>query len=162
MSRKPGHTYYEEMQALMEEYVAASDRHQVTTQEVMRWAIDTGRWVPPPHLVLKQASEELARALREEYVIDQQGRKVRVKHAARVSRDGVQQSLWADSRDPAVPPGHIETALKQRRQQIVGDCYQLKMDTDSYNQNWNAGRPVQMVFDFTLDLEELEASGAAA
>ncbi len=113
-------------------------------------------------LLLSKAAEDVARAMREEYAIDPQGRRVRVKHAARVVEDGVQQSLWADFRDPAVPRSHIELALKQRREQIVGDCFQLKMDTDSYNQNHNPGRTIQMVFDFTLDLEELEASEGAA
>ena len=70
--------------------------------------------------------------------------------------------MWADHRDPNVPPGHIELALKQRRQQIVGDCYQLKIDADSYNENHNKGRAVQLVFDFTLDLEELDVSHKAA
>jgi hypothetical protein len=45
--------------------------------------------------------------------------------------------------------------LKQRRHQIVGDCHQLKMDVDSYNQNYNHGVQIVMIFDFTLDMEEL-------
>lgn len=85
-----------------------------------------------------------------------------MKHAARIVEDAVQTSLWADHRDPAVPRGHIELAFKQRRQQIVGDCHQLKMDTDSYNQNYNKGKQIAMIFDFTLDLAEMEASKAAA
>ena len=48
-------------------------------------------------------------------------------------------------------------AFQQRRQQIVGDCRQLKADTDSYNENNNTGKPIQMVIDFTDDLAELEA-----
>jgi hypothetical protein len=47
-------------------------------------------------------------------------------------------------------------AFQQRRQQIVGDCRQLKSDVDSYNENRNPSSPIQMVFDFTLDLVELE------
>jgi hypothetical protein len=31
---------------------------------------------------------------------------------------------------------------------------------DSYNENANAGKPIQMVFDFTQDLAELEALDA--
>ena len=36
------------------------------------------------------------------------------------------------------------------------DCRQLKLDLDSYNQNFNSGKPIQGVFDFTDDLTELE------
>jgi hypothetical protein len=51
----------------------------------------------------------------------------------------------------------MEIAFQQRRQQIVGDCNQLKIDVDSYNENRKPTRPIQMVFDFTPDLKETEA-----
>jgi hypothetical protein len=47
--------------------------------------------------------------------------------------------------------------FQQRRQQIVRDCRQLKTDVDSYNENKTPRAPIQMVFDFTEDLRELEA-----
>jgi len=93
--------------------------------------------------------------MREEYVTDRQGRTVRAKHAARFKREGKQLSLWADTRTASRE--HMQVAFQQRRNQIVGDCRQLKIDVDSYNENANAGDLIQMVFDFTLDLEELEA-----
>jgi len=49
-------------------------------------------------------------------------------------------------------------AFQQRRQQIVGDCRQLKTDVDSYNENRNDGVPINLVLDFTQDVEELEAT----
>lgn len=36
------------------------------------------------------------------------------------------------------------------------DCRQLRQDVDSYNENYNKSIPIQMVFDFTEDLEELD------
>ena len=53
----------------------------------------------------------------------------------------------------------LELAFKQRRRQIVGDCRQLKTDVDSFNQNRDPDDPIQMSFDFTNDLLELEAAG---
>jgi hypothetical protein len=53
-------------------------------------------------------------------------------------------------------------AFQQRRQQIVMDCHQLKMDADSYNENYNKGKPIQMIFDFRLDLQELEIISQSA
>ena len=50
----------------------------------------------------------------------------------------------------------MEVAFQQRRQQIVGDCRQLKTDVDSYNENGDLSQPIQMIFDFTEDLAELE------
>ena len=61
-------------------------------------------------------------------------------------------------RRPAAPD--FQTALQQRRQLIVGDCRQLKIDTDSYNENWNDAEPIQMSLDFSADVEELELVGA--
>jgi hypothetical protein len=53
---------------------------------------------------------------------------------------------------------HMETAFQQRRQSIVGDCKQLKNDLDSYNENFNTATPIQIIFDFTDDLEEAALS----
>jgi hypothetical protein len=49
----------------------------------------------------------------------------------------------------------MELAFAQRRQQIVGDCRQLKTDVDSYNDRHPSERAIQLVFDFTNDLAEL-------
>jgi len=38
----------------------------------------------------------------------------------------------------------------------VADCLQLKNDVDSYNENRKPVSPMQMIFDFTDDLAELE------
>lgn len=56
----------------------------------------------------------------------------------------------------------MHISFQGRRQQIVGDCKQLKTDVDSYNQNGNDGKPIQMIFDFTLDLEEMGDGDIAA
>ena len=93
--------------------------------------------------------------MREEYVTDPQGRRVRAKHVAIVDRAGEQLPLWADIL--TATREHMQIAFQQRRQQIVGDCRQLKADVDSYNENYNDALPIQMVFDFTEDVEELEA-----
>ena len=36
--------------------------------------------------------------------------------------------------NPNVPVIHFEKAFSQRRQQIVGDCFQLKTDVDVCNE----------------------------
>lgn len=52
----------------------------------------------------------------------------------------------------------MKISFQQRRQQIVGDCRQLKVDVDSYNDLNLDEEPIQTVFDFTMDLAELEAA----
>ena len=50
----------------------------------------------------------------------------------------------------------MEKAFAQRRQQIVGDCYQLKTDVDCYNDAHSAELPIQIILDFSKDVEELQ------
>lgn len=56
----------------------------------------------------------------------------------------------------------MERSFQQRRQGIVGDCRQLKADVDSYNQNQNEGEAIQLILDFSPDMEEYEALKAIA
>ena len=93
--------------------------------------------------------------MREKYYTDAQGREVRTKHAARTTRDGIQMMLWDDIR--TADAAHMHIAFQQRRQQIVGDCKQLKTDVDSYNENRSPVEPIQLILNFTADVAEVEA-----
>ncbi len=146
--------YSEQMQRIVRDYMADGQEWPATTREIAAWAITRKRWEPQRSALIDQCAEQLARAMREEYITDSQGRTVRAKHAARIERDAQQLVLWADIRTASRE--HMEIAFQQRRQQIVGDCRQLKTDVDSYNDNGNSGRPIQMIFDFTDDLAELD------
>jgi len=149
-------TYSEQMAALADRYQNATGRTAYTSKEVGGWALDTGIWEPQRDSLLRQFAEDLSKALREQYITDPQGRRVRAKHAIR--QDGEQGALWADIR--LATRAHMEAAFQQRRQQVVADCGQLKRDVDSYNENQNTGKRIQMIFDFTLDLAELELADA--
>ena len=58
--------------------------------------------------------------------------------------------------DPNAPHEHFVRSFGQRRQQVVGDCFQLKTDVDVYNDNRLPAQPIQVILDFTLDVEELQ------
>ena len=147
--------YYEQLQRIVSQYRQSGMEWPATTRQIARWAIGQGLWRPQPSAFIDQCAELLARAMRDEYIVDPQGRSVRAKHVARTKREGKQLMLWADIR--TAPREHLAIAFQQRRQQIVGDCRQLKSDVDSYNENRSPLRPIQMSFDFTVDLAELEA-----
>jgi hypothetical protein len=158
MRTKGIRTYTEQMQAIANEYlmVACEQGLETTAHAMATWAIHSGRWEPQRSDLISQCADELARAMREDYITDPQGRSVRAKHAARIERNHKQMMLWADIRTAS--PEHMEVAFQQRRQQIVGDCRQLKTDVDSFNENRKPARPIQMIFDFTEDLIEAEMS----
>jgi hypothetical protein len=147
-------TYTEQLQRIANKYLEEMDLPNATAMQMANWAIKSGLWKPQPSKIIRQCADELARAMREEYTTDPQGRRVRAKHVAIIAQEGKQTALWADIR--TATREHLEIAFQQRRQQIVGDCRQLKSDADSYNENRNPGNPIQIVFDFTLDLQELE------
>jgi hypothetical protein len=149
-------SYVEQMQDLANEYCALGLPWPATRRTLAAWAVTSGRWKPQQSDLLKKCAEDFAMALREEYIQDPQGRRVRAKHAARI-RDGEETDvLWDDIRTASRE--HMEISLKQRRQQIVGDCHQLQVDVESYNDNANAKRePIQILFDFNDDLAEIRA-----
>lgn len=151
-------TYNERLQKIVHDYQKSGERWPASAKEIAAWAIRQGLWVPNPSSIVATCADHIATALREEYITDPQGRRVRAKHVARVLEHGKQIPLWEDIRTASRE--HMQLAFQQRRQQIVGDCRQLKMDVDSYNQNANSGEPIQMIFDFTLDLAEIEAAAA--
>ena len=152
-------SYNEQLRSIADQYFAEHDR-SASSREIAAWAMRSGKWAPQPAALIDQCAEELSRAMREDYITDPQGRTVRAKHAARISQNGKQITLWADIR--TANQGHMERAFGQRRRQILGDCRQLKADVDSYNDNRQPEEPLQVIFDFTLDLAELEAAQNAA
>jgi len=142
--------YNEQLQKLVSKYIEAGETWPATSHELATWALNNRLWAPKKSEVISICAEHLARAMREEYIIDPQGRKVRAKHAARIE----QAVLWDDIRTASRE--HMHVAFQQRRQQIVGDCKQLKLDVDSFNENKNEGKEIQLILDFTLDVAEAE------
>jgi hypothetical protein len=98
---------------------------------------------------------QLSQALRDEVAIDRTGRRYRVNHAVRITKGGVQHTFWAVM--GFATHEHMEKTFAQRREQIIGDCYHLKVDVDVYNeiQAGKSGK-VQMILDFTDDVAERE------
>lgn len=97
--------------------------------------------------------------MREEYFNDSQGRRVRAKHPVSRRVGTEQYVLWDDIR--TAPRKHMEMSFRQRRERIVGDCRQLNVDAESYNDAHPEQSRIQIVFNFVNDLLELEAEGAA-
>ena len=153
--------YTEQLQRIANRYLAINKGKPTSKREMAAWAIGNNLWKPEPADLVSQCGDQLAQAMREEYYRDPQGRTVRAKHVARImNEEGRQAFLWADIR--TAPPEHMNIALKQRRQHIVGECRQLKLDVDSYNENRRPNTQIPMNFNFTMDLLEAEAADRAA
>jgi hypothetical protein len=149
----------EENQKTIERYRQAGQPWPATTMDIARWATSNGLWRISRERMLRQCADQMGEAMRQEYATDPQGRRVRMKHVAPYpSEKGGQRLLfkWEDMRTRNHE--HMEVSFAHRRQEIFGDCRQLKTDSDSYNENFRPPdkRPVNGVFDFTYDLAEEE------
>jgi len=149
-------TYTEQLQKIANDYRTAGQPWPATKIEIARWAINNHRWEPQPALLLNLCAEELAAAMREEIITDEQGRRVRAKHVAKMpGPDGEELYLWDDIRTASRE--HMHVSAQTERQQIAGWCYRLKVDVDSFNQNRKPSKPIQISFDFRSDLADMEA-----
>jgi hypothetical protein len=146
-------TKNERLQAAWHNYEATREYKPSSAREAVEWAVAKGLLELPeidPYDVL---AGQMANALREEIQTDSKGRRFRVNHAVRVTKGGVQYTFWAVMN--YAPHEHMEKAFTQRREQIIGDCVQLKTDVEVYN-DMNRGKraAVQLVLDFTDDVAE--------
>jgi hypothetical protein len=148
------------LQEIVRKYKADGNEWPATTREMAQWAVDSGLWAPQPSAIVGQCADQLGRAMRDEFILDPQGRKVRALHSAVFGAGSEQHSFWDDIR--TATPRFMQVAFQGRRRQIVGDCRQLKNDVDSYNENRRPACPVQIVFDFRDDLREIELARGQA
>lgn len=123
---------------------------------VAEWAYKNGLHKPSVRTVIDAIAADISQVFREEYRTDENGQRYRAKHAARSKKGDKTMSLWADIDDDRAPRDHFVRSFAQRRQQIVGDCFQLKTDVDVYNAKDPLQKPIQMPLDFTYDVEELQ------
>lgn len=146
-------SYKDQIKKIEKKYKEAGGKWPASAIDVATWAVKANLFQLHQGAVIRQFADQIAQAWRDEYITDPQDRRVRVKHAARYLEHGETKWLWDDMRTASHQ--HMELSFQNKRQQIVQDCHQLKLDVDSYNENFNKGRQIEMVFDFTIDLEEL-------
>ncbi|MGH7499825.1 MAG: hypothetical protein ACREL3_13355 [Gemmatimonadales bacterium] len=142
------------IQYLVSEYRHSGGPWPATKIQIASWALETGRWKMRPDMALRICADEIANAMGEEYMTDPKGRRVRVKHSAKVKQNGQTLTLWGDIRDMA--PTFMQISVTQRRNQIVGECHQLKNDVDSFNDRNPTSQQICLVLDFRQDVAELE------
>ena len=152
--------YRKQLQWVWHRYEAEHGSVPATAREAAAWGISKGMIEMPEVDPLDKLASDMSMALREEYATDKDGRRYRVNHAVRVTKGGVQYTFWAIMKD--APREHMQKALIQRREQIVGDCVQLSTDVDAYNALHKEQTPIQMIFDFREDIEERKFSGEEA
>jgi hypothetical protein len=147
------------MQQIVMDYRTSGEHWPPTKREIAAWAIKTGRWKMPSSAVIDRCANDIGEVMGEIYFTDKKGRRVRLLHPATFKRQGELFTEWDDIR--TAPRLHMQIAFQQNRKAIVGECRQLKTDMDSYNDAHQEAAPLQISFDFNMDIAEFEAAMAA-
>jgi hypothetical protein len=149
-------TYVKQMQRIVDEYRLSRLPWPTSAKVIADWAITSGRWELPAAAMRRRCADDIASAMREEYMTDRKGRRVRLLHPAPLQTEGQTEMIWDDIRTAS--RDHMQVSFQHRRKGIVGDCRQMKVDVDSFNDAHPESEQIEIVFDFTMDLAELEAA----
>jgi hypothetical protein len=150
----PASSYTKQLQLIVTEYQLAGGRWPARKVDIAEWALTNLKWDIPRESKLRVCAEDLAIAMSQEYITDETGRRVRLKHVARMRVDGLQGSFWGDIR--TMEPDHMRLSVAYRRKGIVAECRQLSNDVAFYNRQHPEIEPIQLVLDFTRDVRELD------
>lgn len=146
------------LQEIVRKYQEAGHKLPADPKDIARWAIDNRHWAPRPEAIVSQCADQLARAMAVEYFEDADGNRIRAKHSVVYHEGPRQYAIWDDMRTGE--PKVLKVSLQQRRGHIVHECRQLKNDKDYLNTYRCPDEPMPMVFNFELDLEEMELAKA--
>lgn len=152
-------TFNEQLVKIVEDYRAEGNAWPPTREQIAEWAVANDKYQLTRGMAVRPCAEAVAKAMKLVHAKDHKGRSVRQYYAARMREDGQYVIRWDDWN--AERP-FMEVATANRRNQILGGCRQLKDDVDSYNERICPYNPIQVEFNFTTDLEELDQLKDAA
>ncbi|SHN66576.1 hypothetical protein [Bradyrhizobium erythrophlei] len=144
---------------IVEDYRASGGEWPATRDQIAEWAVTNERYELTRGMAVRQCAERIGRAMGLQHFKDRKGRSVRKYYAAPVRENGQLVMKWDDCN---APRPFMEIAAANRRNQILGQCWQLKNDMDSYSERRCPEQPIQLDFDFNIDLEELGQLNTAA
>lgn len=144
--------FQEQLLRIVEDYRKAGGEWPATKEQIAEWALQHERYELTRAMAKRQCAEKIGRAMGLEHVKDRKGRSVRKYYAASVRENGLPVMKWDDWN---ADRSFIEIAAANRRNQILGQCWQLKNDMDSYSERKCPDSPIQLDFNFNIDLDEL-------
>ena len=148
--------YTKQGQQIVREYRVAGGAWPAKSSEIAEWAVGHEMWDIGREDKLRVCANFIAESMRQERLEDTDGHRVRAKVPAKTRRsDGEQGTFWDDIR--TATPEFMRISVAQRRNSIVYDCRQLSNDVRFFNQIHPEIEPIQLVLDFTRDVEEMES-----
>lgn len=144
--------FNEQLLKIVEDYREDGQPWPASKDQIAEWAVAHKRYELTRGMAVRQCADKIGRAMGLEHIKDKKGRSVRKYYAARIRENGQLVMKWDDLN--ANRP-FMEIAAANRRNQILGQCWQLKNDMDSYSERRYPDQPIQLDFNFNIDLEEL-------
>jgi hypothetical protein len=145
----------ERMQKAWHKYDSKNDHKPTTMRQAAEWAVTDGLLELPEVDRYDVLAEKMSNAVRSETRTDRLGRRYRVNHAVRVTKSGVQYTFWGTL--GFTPVTHMHKSLGQRRNMVIDDLFQLKTDTDVFNDTVDEKRQqFELELNFTNDIAERE------
>lgn len=145
-------TYTKQLLAIVDKYTAATGDTEPDLRTVARWAHAQGLMDTPPVDVIRLMARALARACRQDFIVDENGEPVRRRHAIRESRGDQQLTLWPKME--TMTPEKFRVSLTSRRNATVQDALQIERDKRYFNNHYNPGDPIEMDYNLNPDVEE--------
>ena len=148
-------TFKENMLHIWKQYAAEVSSEPADLHDLADWAMARKLWAPRPVDVKASFAREMADILREQTRTDKDGRQYRAFIPAKTrGKDGLPLFKWADI--DLAPRSHVEKGIQGERRQIAGDCFALAMKRDHYNAMHKDEEPLQVIFNFEDDVEEMK------
>jgi hypothetical protein len=145
-------SYKDQLRVIWARYREEVSTDPVDLRTVASWAISKKLWFPRPVDLSSSLAADLADSLREVKRVDKAGREYRALIPVRESDKGLPLFKWADIDD--APRTHVEKGLQQERRSIASDCFALAMKAEHYSEAHPDEEPIELVLDFTQDVEE--------
>lgn len=145
-------TKHKQMQFLIREWKKLTGKTEIDMKAVAAFAISRGWPSPAPISAEERLAKEFSQAAREETREDSEtGQPYRVYHAVKLDGQG-QGVFWVDIDE--APRKHMVKSAYARREQVVGDMFQLTLDLAHWSRVNPAEQPITAETDITPDIQE--------
>ncbi|CDN47039.1 hypothetical protein [Neorhizobium galegae] len=149
------------LQKLIALYRIKTGETEMDPAKIADFAILNGIKLPTPADPKKLLVQQISQAAREEMRVDRDtGRPYRAYHSLPVQQGGETLFFWIDIEDATRP--QMVRSTNRRREHVVGELVQLSFDLDHWAAANPTDKPIEVEYDFALDIEWRKAAGDEA
>src|SRR5205823_6136646 len=141
-------TKREQLLRIRDDYRAAHNNEPASARHMADWAVAQGMYNLPVFATAKRCAEELADVMRQDHMTVAGGRRVRTMHSWTADQGMLWDHIQTITRD------NMKLSLANKRNGIVGEVKQIKVDIDYFNDLHAGEPPLQMSFNFENDLAD--------